>query len=176
MQVRHLLTVFILILVIVGSVRLALADSDSTRVQKPEIPSAIAQVKTSGLDVAVRLLIALAIISVLIYISVWGLKRLSQFRPGGNCTGGNIQIVDNSYLGPKRGLHVVRAGSKFVLIASSETSMSFICELNSEDFKDANAKGVVGKGQGKFQEVLERLRGSGEKPFLRRIKNAESVP
>ncbi|MBD3169306.1 MAG: hypothetical protein GF307_07470 [candidate division Zixibacteria bacterium] len=133
-----------------------------------------AKLETSSFGLIIRLLLSLAIICLVIYFSIWGLKRLSNARWGRANSNSNIEIIDNSFMGPKKGLHVVRAGSKYLLVASSDTSMNFICELNPEDFKNVSNSTAMSKApNGKFKDILDKLRLNVERNLLGKAGNVE---
>ncbi|MCP4633556.1 MAG: flagellar biosynthetic protein FliO [candidate division Zixibacteria bacterium] len=147
--------------------------NDSTFVSQPITPP---QIDTSGFEVIIRLVISVIIITVLVYFSIWGLKKLSSYKPGQRKLSGNIEILDNSYIGPKKSLHIVKAGKKHILIGSCENSLSLLCELNPEDFETLNTGSPSINGQGsKFRDMLEKFKAGVEKPFLRRMGKVENV-
>ena len=174
MQLKFLRLSVLVILFFLGVAQIAVCGDLAGKDKNPDILDNSPKIESSGFEMAIRLIISIVIITLLIYISVWCLKKMSSYKPGRGSTANNIEIIDNSYLGPKKGLHVVKAGSKYILVASSENSMSFICELNSEDFQNQKTNNPTVGQQGMFKEMLEKLKAGAEKPFLRRTGNADS--
>ncbi|GEM_PF-5663018 len=131
------------------------------------------KISTSG--TIVRMIVAIAFIIGLIYISVWALKKISNGKYSVGGRGKNIEVIDNSYLGQKKGLHIVRAGKKYILIGSSDNSISFLCNLDPEDFREINPSRIADKKGGSFREMLGKLKYNKGNHFFRRANNAQSA-
>jgi len=135
----------------------------------------VPRIETSSTEIGLRLLASIALVIGLIYISIWGLKKLATHKAGGHSSATNITVIDNSYLGPKKGLHIVKAGRKYILVASSENAIFFLCELDHEDFKNFDGAVVPQNTSGRFKGMLEKLKLPSERPFLRKARNVETA-
>ena len=92
-----------------------------------------------------NVLLFLAAILCFAYLLLFFLKqRVAKLR--GSRQGGALELIDRLGLEPKRTLYVVRAGMRYVAIASSENGIQVLLELSSEMFtqdrSDATNKGT----------------------------------
>ena len=60
---------------------------------------------------------------------------------------GSLELVDKLGIDPKRSVHVVRAGSRFLAVASSENGLQLLAELNPADFRVPVGGLDVGEGK-----------------------------
>lgn len=105
-------------------------------------------------SIFVRSLISLAVIVVLIYLSIYGLKLLFQQRlslPGSK----NMALLETMYLSPNRVLYVVQVFGKVVVLGATEKGISKVLELDEEELE---AK------PGAFSEALRDYRRKLEGP------------
>ncbi|GEM_PF-3839325 len=86
----------------------------------------------SDLLLAIDVSVKLAVVVVLAYLSVWGLRRLSgggrfatRRRP--------LQIVDSLPLGNQRSVQVVRVGSQTLILGSTPHQITKLGELTEAD-------------------------------------------
>ena len=106
-----------------------------------------------------RVALALALVIGAIYLTLYLLKK-GMGRGISRGSGGDlIQVIETTYLAPKRSLSVVRVGDKGALIAMTETSISFLMEIDNLEEK---LKVRTSKSQEEntgFVSVLKRAKG-----------------
>lgn len=67
-----------------------------------------------------KMLLTLAGLIVLIFLTVWVLRRVSQGRFGGAGAGRSIKILEKRALSPKSVLYLLEIGGKKIVIAESQ--------------------------------------------------------
>lgn len=168
-----LISILLLVLFLGAFFRIAFCGTPPPMQVEPENQNVKPKLETSGTEIAIRLLISILIISILIYVSVWGLKKLSAYRIGRGRSAGSIEIIENAFIGPKKGLHIIRAGGKYILVGSSDSTISHICDLDAADFDNHKPQNTASRPAYRFRDVLNRLKPGTEKTLLRRAGNAE---
>lgn len=123
-------------------------EGDLFPYEDPEAP------RGGTFSIFLRSLISLAVIVVLIYLSIYGLKLLFQQRlslPGSR----NLALLETMYLAPNRVLYVVQIFGKVVVLGATEKGISKVLELDEEELE---AK------PGAFSEALRDYRRKLEGP------------
>lgn len=87
---------------------------------------------TGGL--AIRVVLALGLITVLIFGAVYTLRVVGG--QGGAQPGGKIKVVDRCYLAPKRVLYTVRMGKRMVVVGVTESNITPVLELSEEESEE----------------------------------------
>jgi flagellar biosynthetic protein FliO len=101
----------------------------------------------------VKLLLALAVVVGLIYVSIFLLKRLSGRSLSD--TEQLIKVVGKSYLTPKQSLYIVKLGLKYAVLGVGENSVNLIKELTSEELE--SLKPTTDNKPRNFQDVLKSM-------------------
>ncbi len=57
----------------------------------------------------------------------WFLKRMNAPWMGSKT--GQLELIETMHLGPRKSVHVIRAGAKQVLVGSSNEGIRFLCDL-----------------------------------------------
>lgn len=78
----------------------------------------------------------------------------------------NMEVIETLKLGVDKQLFIVRAGEKYILLASSGKSMEYICELNLDEETLVKQK-VQQPGAVEFTSVLEK--------YLSNLKPQEGI-
>lgn len=101
----------------------------------------------------VRMLGALLVVVVLLYASVYLLKR---FMAGRLKTGrvGMLSIVETVHLGPKLSLSLVKVGSRGVLVGVTEHGMSALTEISESELATVEKEKAAGAQSG-FAEAMK---------------------
>ena len=85
-----------------------------------EVVEAGSQIATSEIGAAfVKMMIALVVIVVLLFVSYWFLRRLIQNRLQKGVGEAEIQIIEKRMISPKTMLYLVEVDRKRILIAES---------------------------------------------------------
>lgn len=77
----------------------------------------------------IRLFLSLALIIGLIYLSLFLLKK-SSLGLKKNHTGDLIQILERCYISPKKGIFIVKVGSRLLALGVTETQINLLSEIN----------------------------------------------
>jgi flagellar biosynthetic protein FliO len=101
-----------------------------------------------------KLIISLAIIIGLIYLTVYFLKRLNNKGLAGN--EGMIKIISRSYLTPKQSLYIVKLGGSYSVLGVGESSVNHIKDLSADEVEMISTESIKPKG---FQNVLKSVLG-----------------
>jgi len=91
-----------------------------------------------GIDMVIKLVIGMAIVAALIYISVYILrifyaKKGKVQMPANTASNGIISILECINLDCSRKLYLVKIADKVLLISSTENQVNLISEFNKDD-------------------------------------------
>ena len=103
--------------------------------------------------------LALALVIGAIYVTLFLLKKGMGRGVARGTKGGLIQVIETTYLAPKRSLSVVRIGNKGALIAMSETSISFLMEIEGLEEKLNVRTSKAQEEETGFVTALKRAKG-----------------
>ncbi|MBN1826855.1 MAG: flagellar biosynthetic protein FliO [Candidatus Eisenbacteria bacterium] len=78
-----------------------------------------------------RVVLALGLIVLLIFGAVWALRVFGG--RAGIPAAGKVKVLDRCYLAPKRALYTVRMGARTVVVGVTETAITPVMELSSEE-------------------------------------------
>lgn len=103
----------------------------------PPEPSAPASNYTAML---LQMILSVALVCLLAWaILRWGLGRLVSTRSDTE----NLRILSRLAIGPRRSILVVQAGEKCLLLGSTETEISLLCEFSENNFQAFTKSQVV---------------------------------
>jgi flagellar biosynthetic protein FliO len=89
-------------------------------------PSLTGSVLPSLTRIAVSLLVIIAII----YLTVFVLRKLSGNRLGGGKKGRTVQVVEQTYLAPKKSVCLLKLADRAVLVGVTDSTISFLTEFD----------------------------------------------
>ena len=105
-----------------------------------------------------QLLGAMLLIIVIIYASVWLMKRYSL---GKVVTGGNlITVVERRHLSPKQAIYLIKVGEKHLLIGASESGINKLSDLEQTDIAEPQVSKNPATQSSKFSQVLKQAKSS----------------
>jgi flagellar biogenesis protein FliO len=110
-----------------------LAQDSSDPVEIPHISDNI-------LPSLVKMVVAVGVVIVLIYISVVVLKRISLGRAGRHGARGALEILDRSYFSPKSFLCLAKVGDKMIVLGVTESNINMLADVSDQDFKAATSE------------------------------------
>ncbi len=116
----------------------------------------------------IKLVLALGLILVIIYGSVWLMKRFSLGKVVGNSE--LISVVDKRFLAPKQAVYLLKVGKQHLLVGSSEAGLTKIAALTSEDLEEKPLPPGTAPASSKFNRVLRQARNS----FMPLLRNREA--
>lgn len=73
---------------------------------------------------------ALALVIASIYGGLFLLKKMMGRKYSGNGKGNNLEVLETTYLGPKKTVSLIRVADKAVLVGSTESQISILTELS----------------------------------------------
>ncbi len=94
----------------------SLADAGTSSLIQDSVPS------------LARIVVALLVIVVVIYVTVFLLRRLSGNRLGGG-RGKTVQVIEHTYLAPKKSVCLLKLADRAVLIGITDASITMLTEL-----------------------------------------------
>ncbi len=131
----------------------ALLMSSPLLAQDKEIPSPASDLGPTLLQLAGALLL----IIVIIYVSIWLMKKYSTGRMAG---GGNlIAIVERRHLTPKQVLYLIKIGEKHLLIGASDSGLQKLSDIENLEIKkpQPSATSPVSKFSQALRQAKETL-------------------
>lgn len=181
---RHRNVVFCLFIciLIIGASPIVAQTTDPVAVEENENPPAAAVTEETAevpnvSDMLVpsltRIALSLLAIIVVIYAVVYLLRRLSGNRVGGGRRNKSIQMVEQTYLAPKKSVCLLKMADRAVLVGVTDTQISMLTEMEWEAMPQEiqKAGGTRQPGfQGTLNDAVGRLFGaknkgaSGEQP------------
>jgi len=124
------------------------AGTDTTAASQHFTPSLTGTVLPS----LTRIAVSLGVIVFIIYLTVFVLKKMSGGRIGGK-KGTTIQIIEQTYLAPKKSVCLLKLADRAVLLGITEGGITLLTEMDWETLPpDVAAK--VSTGQAGFSGFL----------------------
>jgi flagellar biosynthetic protein FliO len=109
-------------------------------------------------SLVIRLFISLVLITGLIYLSLFLLKK-SSLGLKRNRNRDLIQILEKCYISPKKGIFIVKIGSKILALGVTEVQINLLSEISlSQDSKTDSVDKVVSEKEIKTT-FLEKIKG-----------------
>jgi flagellar biosynthetic protein FliO len=125
----------------------------SVAAEEAQIPS----LTESVLPSLSRIAISLCVIVAIIYLTVFLLRKLSGKRIGGK-KGTAIQIIEQTYLAPKKSVCLLKLADRAVLVGITENRISMLTEMEWETLPQASIENV-GRTQAGFPGFLSDAAG-----------------
>ena len=130
-------TTLIVIIALIGLIFIKTDYVSADRVSLPtsqsmdNVYSPLTGVSGSGMSVLpslIRIISALVIVVVCIYVGIFLLKKLMSKRNGRRTINGNLEIIETIHIAPRKSVTLLRVGEKSILVGTTEGSMSLLCE------------------------------------------------
>ncbi|MCJ7507512.1 MAG: flagellar biosynthetic protein FliO [candidate division Zixibacteria bacterium] len=122
----------------------------------------------------VRLVLALVLIVGLIYASMYALKRFS-YTGKKKLAGSNIEILQRSYLAPKKGIYIVKVQSKILVLGVTDNNINLLTELPEladEKGNPQNPFSNPGDKSKNFSDLMQEMKGKFNSLWQKRGKDA----
>ncbi|RKX20833.1 MAG: flagellar biosynthetic protein FliO [Candidatus Zixiibacteriota bacterium] len=91
------------------------------------------QLATSVVPSLLKIISALVIVLVAIYLSVYLLKKTMGKKFSGNKSLDSLEVIETTYVAPKKTISLVRVGNKSVLVGVTEQNISMLTELTTDE-------------------------------------------
>lgn len=118
----------------------------------------------SPLWTIVKMLSALTIVIAALYGGLYLLKRLMSNRRVSATSTAALEVIESTYVGPKKMVSLVRVGGKAVLVGVTDQQISMLTELSAEEttaLSTAHAPVKTGETFGQlFKRTTEKFRES----------------
>lgn len=111
---------------------------------------------------------ALVLIIVIIYLSVWLMKKYSGGKIAG--VGNLISVIERRHLAPKQALYLIKVGEKHLLIGASDSGLQKLSDIDDLEVKTVKPSPALGASR--FSQALKQAK---ESFMPRLIAKEESV-
>ncbi|MEE9442135.1 MAG: flagellar biosynthetic protein FliO [candidate division Zixibacteria bacterium] len=120
----------------------------------PEVPSITSEVLPS----LSRIGIALAVIVAIIYLTVFLLRKLSGNGLGRAARGKTVQVVEHTYLAPKKSVCLLKMADRAILVGITEANINLLTECEWDELPEENRQMITKSSKG-FQNALTEAAG-----------------
>ena len=104
----------------------------------------------------VKMIVALVVVIACIYGGMYVLGRIMGKRGKGAISGNNLELIETTYVGPKKTVSLLRVGEKAVLVGVTDNGITMLTELD----------------QTETASLLAAQEAPGEEPFGQFVKSA----
>lgn len=140
------------------------ASTTSTTTAPAYQPMISASTATSSI---IKMITALAVVVVCIYVGIWLLKKLTSRRYSSGRKAFMLEVLETAYIDPKKSLSLVRVADRSVLIGVTDNQISVLTELDTELTKaamEAASKGTQGESfSTMLKSATQKFAGFGKK-------------
>lgn len=102
-----------------------------------------------------RIGISLLVIIVVIYGSVFLLKKLSGQRLGGGARGKTVKIIEQTYIAPKKSVCLLKMADRAILIGITDTNINLLTECNWDELPEMQKQQLQRSEQGFTQALTD---------------------
>ncbi len=110
---------------------------------------------SSTLPSMFKLAAALAVVLVAIYVGIYLLKKMMGRKYTGNRTNNLLEVLETTYVAPKKTVSLIRVADKAVLIGVAENNISILSEIDSVKTKEMLASIEYEPQQDNFTRMLK---------------------
>lgn len=110
-----------------GESKTTVSPAPTTDTLKTWTPNTDRSVDSLGGKLTTRFLLMLSFIAIAGFAVWWLLKKMNN--PWLASKNGQLELIETMHLGPRKAVHIVRAGKKQVLLASGNDGIRFLCDL-----------------------------------------------
>jgi flagellar biosynthetic protein FliO len=105
-----------------------------------------------------RMVLSLGVVLLLIWGAVHVLQRISgrSVKPGSVAS--HIQVLDRTYLAPKKAVYVLKIGSRSLAVGVTENQITPLAELDTEETNLAYPASLPSDGTPSFANLLKGVR------------------
>ncbi|MDF1544996.1 MAG: flagellar biosynthetic protein FliO [bacterium] len=102
-----------------------------------------------------KMLSALVVVVIAIYVGVWLLKRTMGRKFSGNQVYNSLEVLETTFVAPKKSVSLVRVADRSVLIGVTDQNISVLAELDSESTAQILAKECEQPETSSFADMLK---------------------
>ncbi len=112
-------------------------DYSAAQASDPAANEALPTSPESGFTGAmVKMISALAVVVICVYVGLYLLKRLTGKRSGAALKNDVLEVLQTTHLGPRKTISLVKVGNRSVLVGVTEQQISTITELDSQETEE----------------------------------------
>ncbi len=123
-----------------------------------EQQEAIPSLTESVLPSLTRIALTLCVVVAIIYLTVFLLKKLSGSRAGGTGRNKTVQVIEQTYLAPKKSVCLLKLADRAVLVGITDTSINLLTEFDWETLP-SDVIDRAGRAQTGFPGILNEAAG-----------------
>ncbi len=105
-----------------------------------------------------RIALTLCVVVAIIYLTVFLLKKLSGSRAGGTGRGKTVQVIEQTYLAPKKSVCLLKLADRAVLVGITDTSINLLTEFDWDSLPGDIIE-RAGRTQAGFPGILNEAAG-----------------
>lgn len=159
----------ILGLALLGLVAINTSRVDATRIQNttvtttdatgaaadaPAVEPAYGLTQASPMSAIVKMMAALALVIALVYAVLWFMRRMMGRRYGQRSGGTALEVLESAYVGPHKTVSLVRVGKRSVLVGVTDTQVSILTELDTDETEQLLTRDETAVPQPSFSGAL----------------------
>ncbi len=139
------------------------SSATQTTVEHEEVVPSLTESVVPSLT---RIAITLAVVVAIIYLTVFLLKKLSGNRMGGVGRGRTVQVIEQTYLAPKKSVCLLKLADRAVLVGITDNNITMLTEFDWDSLPEdiiMKTSRIPGGFQGVLSEAAGRLFGKKDK-------------
>lgn len=109
---------------------------------------------SSALPSMFKLVGALIVVIGCIYLGLFLLRKMMGRKYSGNRSNNIMEVLETTYIGPKKTVSLIRVANKSVLVGSTETQISVLTELDSQTTEEILAGISTEEEQENFKNMF----------------------
>ena len=111
--------------------------------------------ETGVIGAIVKMISALVVVIVSVYVGIYLLKRLTQKRPGQNTKTDVLEILQTTHIGPHKAISLVKVGKRSVLVGVTDSQISTLTELDEVETQEVYAQAPSQEAGDNFAGTLK---------------------
>jgi flagellar biosynthetic protein FliO len=135
----------------------AVTQQDTAAVSMGE-EDAVPSLTESVVPSLTRIALTLCVVVAIIYLTVFLLKKLSGSRAGGTGRGRMVQVIEQTYLAPKKSVCLLKLADRAVLVGITDTGINLLTEFDWESLP-SDILERAGRTQAGFPGMLQEAAG-----------------
>ena len=109
---------------------------------------------SSDIPSLLKMLSALVVVVLCIYAGIFLLKRTMGRRYAGNRETSVLEVLETTYVGPRKMVSLIRVADRAVLVGITEGAISVLAELDAEKTAEITARENVEREDYSFRKML----------------------
>lgn len=112
-----------------------------------------------GLEILLRTVGSLLLVAVLVIGVVYVLRRYVFNRNGLGNTEGAVKVLNSTFLGPKKSIHLVKVLNRVLVLGMSESGIQTLSEFNADEAESLLVKKIHEPKEQTFSKLLQSVIG-----------------